>query len=103
MTFLVRAFLLLFGAVLIAAVYVIKTQAQETRAEVKRLEAMLAREVIALDVLEAEIVHLQSPPRLDRLSAAHLEIAPITPDQIVTADELTLIVSPPRMQGGADE
>ncbi|MEL6920981.1 MAG: hypothetical protein AAFO77_08125 [Pseudomonadota bacterium] len=71
--------------------YNIKHQADEQLAEIKRLERAIARERDTIELLRADWAYLSSPARLQSLIETYgdeLQLAPITPDQLITLSEL---------------
>ncbi|MEZ5776378.1 MAG: cell division protein FtsL [Hyphomicrobiaceae bacterium] len=64
------------------ALYVVKYDTRRIDEERRRLEHEIAdlERAIALD--RAELANLARPGRIERLAAAHLKLAPVTPDQL---------------------
>lgn len=86
-------------AVTAVGVMVFKADANRERTEIARLEKEIARERGALRLLRAETAHLEQPARVERLSRAHLGLAPVQAKHEAEADSLVEIargsVSPP--------
>ncbi len=83
----------LFGASALALLamaglaYTTAEQAKQDRAELAALRAEQNRLLNDMAALEAELAYLEAPQRLAALSAAHLDLAPTDPLQVVSLDE----------------
>ncbi|HSA81351.1 MAG TPA: hypothetical protein VLE23_11060 [Geminicoccaceae bacterium] len=73
-----------------AGLYTMKDQVQHRERELRGLHVAIAAERVALDRLRAEWATLTQPGRLARLAAAHLELQPARPDQIVRVEAIPL-------------
>ncbi|MDO8411146.1 MAG: cell division protein [Phenylobacterium sp.] len=79
---------------LIMSVYLAKTMASRERAQIARVEREISSETARIRLLEAEVAHLEQPSRIERLSTAYLEMAPVTVDQETTPDTLAIVALP---------
>lgn len=93
--------LVVLGIGLLASVYVIKAKSEGAREEAARLQKMLDQERAAIVVLKAEIAHLESPARLDALSAEFLDVEPTMPDSVLTQNQLGAILRANIVEGEA--
>lgn len=75
---------------LIAAcgLYVMKDRVNRLEGELRRQQAMIAAEQSRLHRLRAEWAMLEQPGRIARLAAAHLDLRPAHPTQIMTIADL---------------
>lgn len=85
----------LLAAMLVGAIvtYNMKHKAEVAAAEVARLQAEIAKEKDAVALLKAEWSLLTQPGRLQSVVekyAGHFKLAPFTPDQLATIDEIPL-------------
>lgn len=75
--------------VIILGVYLAKTMAGRERAEIAAIEKQIGAEKARIRMLQAEVAHLEQPGRIERLSVAYLNMAPVpavreaTPDQLI--------------------
>jgi hypothetical protein len=75
-------------ATLVAGLYHLKQQVQGVERQLASVNRAIARDRQAIHVLRAEWAYLVRPSRLSRLSARHLKLKRITPNQIRGFDEL---------------
>lgn len=75
---------LLLGVGLAVVLFTVKHQVQALEKELGTLNGDIAREESAVRVLRAEFDVLTDAERLKRLSARHLELAPIEPEQLAS-------------------
>ena len=62
---------------LVVGVYLTKTGAGHERTEIARVEQEIVAERARIRLLQAEVAHLESPERLERLAVQHLGLAPV--------------------------
>lgn len=79
-----------FAVALLAAtgLYLLKDRVQRTERELRVVRAAIQSEQGRLDRLRAEWAMLNRPTRLADLAEAHLDLAPATPSDIVTIDDI---------------
>lgn len=88
---MIRAVNLVSVAIIIAisaALYHVKYEASATAREVVNLREQVVAEKDLVAVLRAEWSHLNQPARLQDLAMRHLQLEPITVDQMVTLQDL---------------
>jgi hypothetical protein len=68
--------------------YVMKDRVNRLEGELRRQQAMIAAEQGRLHRLRAEWAILEQPGRIARLAAAHLDLRPAHPTQIMTIADL---------------
>jgi cell division protein FtsL len=68
--------------------YVMKDRVNRLEGELRRQQAMIAAEQTRLHRLRAESAMLEQPGRIARLAAAHLDLRPAHPTQIMTIADL---------------
>jgi cell division protein FtsL len=68
--------------------YVMKDRVNRLEGELRRQQALVAAEQSRLHRLRAEWAMLEQPGRIARLAAAHLELRPARPTQIMTIADL---------------
>jgi cell division protein FtsL len=68
--------------------YVMKDRVNRLEGELRRQQAMIAAEQTRLHRLRAEWAMLEQPGRIARLAAAHLDLRPAHPTQIMTIADL---------------
>jgi len=68
--------------------YIMKERVSRLEGELRRQEAMIAAEQSRLHRLRAEGAMLEQPGRIARLAAAHLELRPAHPTQIMKIADL---------------
>ncbi len=85
--------LFVIGIFLMVGLYYVKTRAQSARLEVARLKQLVNEEIASVNVLKAEIAHLESPDRLERLAQKELALEPTRVDQIVVAEDIAALFS----------
>jgi hypothetical protein len=73
---------------LVAGLYHLKQRVQGAERRLATVNLAIARDRQAIHVLRAEWAYLVRPSRLARLSARHLKLKRITPNQIRAFDEL---------------
>lgn len=73
---------------LVVALYLSKTGAGNERAEIARTERAISDERTRIRVLQAEVAHLESPERLERLAVQHLAMAPVAAAHETTVEQL---------------
>jgi len=93
--------------VLALTVYAFKTFAGAQGADIVDVENQIHDESRHVRLLKAEIAHLESPARLERLATRYAGQAPITARQEVTPEALPQVAggapavqSPPKSAGG---
>lgn len=86
--------LFLTGVFLMIALYYVKTRAQTSRQQARALQYEISLEETAIGVLRAEIAHLESPERLQRLASEYLELAPTQTDQMISLSDLEVRFEP---------
>jgi hypothetical protein len=69
-------------------VYAFKTSAGAERTDISDVETQIQGETQQVRLLRAEIAHLESPDRLERLASQYAGQAPVTAKQEVTPDAL---------------
>ena len=69
-------------------VYAFKTSAGAERTDISDVETQIRDESRQVRLLRAEIAHLESPDRLERLAGQYAGQAPVTAKQEVTPDAL---------------
>ncbi|MFI4933291.1 MAG: cell division protein [Caulobacterales bacterium] len=69
-------------------VYAFKTFAGRERSDIADIESQIKDESRRVRLLNAEVAHLESPGRLERLSAAYANQAPVTARQEVPPEAL---------------
>jgi hypothetical protein len=79
---------LLLAAALSLILFVVKYQVSDLEQELTELDRAIVQERRAIHVLKAEWSHLNDPARLAGLVERHLELAPVSPDQLGTLREL---------------
>jgi hypothetical protein len=79
---------LLLGVGLAVVLFTLKHQVQALEKELVELNAGIAEEESAVRVLRAEFDVLADAERLKRLSARHLDLAPLEPEQVASFSRL---------------
>lgn len=79
---------LLLGVGLAVVLFTVKHQVQALEKELGTLNADIAREGSTVRVLRAEFDVLTDAERLKRLSARHLDLAPLEPEQLADFSRL---------------
>ena len=79
---------LLLGVGLAAVLFTLKHQVQALEKELVELNGGIAKEESAVRVLRAEFDVLTDAERLKRLSARHLDLAPLEPEQMASFSRL---------------
>ncbi|HSO41817.1 MAG: cell division protein FtsL [Rhodospirillales bacterium] len=79
---------LLLGVGLAAVLFTLKHQVQALEKELVELNDNIAEEENAVRVLRAEFDVLTDTERLKRLSARHLDLAPLEPEQMASFSRL---------------
>lgn len=79
-------------AALILGVYLAKTMAGRERAEIASMDRQIGEEQERIRLLQAEVAHLEDPPRLERLAETYLGLGPVSIKHEVTAEGLGDIV-----------
>lgn len=79
---------LLLGVGLAAVLFTLKHQVQALEKELVQLNDTIAEEENAVRVLRAEFDVLTDADRLKRLSARHLDLAPLEPEQMASFSRL---------------
>jgi len=74
-------------------VYAFKTSAGAERTDISDVETQIRDESRQVRLLRAEIAHLESPDRLERLAGQYAGQAPVTAKQEVTPDALADIAA----------
>lgn len=81
----------------LSSAFVLYTLEHATRGaerRIARLEARIDNERESIKLLHAEWSNLARPERLQKLAEEHLKLKPISPDQLMTLDELAARVPP---------
>lgn len=91
--------LMAIGIALVFVLFSIKTRALEARAYVRKLEHKLEQEQAEVRMISAEIAHLESPERLHKLAAQHLDLQPVKAGKVLTLEEAIAILE--KTQGKA--
>ena len=68
--------------------YIMKERVNRLEGELRRQQAMIAAEQSRLHRLRAEWAMLEQPGRIARLAAAHLDLRPAHPTQLMTVADL---------------
>lgn len=92
---------LLLGVGLFVVLFTVKHQVQALEKELRTLNADIAREESAVRVLRAEFDVLTDADRLKRLSARHLDLAPIEPEQLASFARLRQLLEEHHRVAGA--
>jgi cell division protein FtsL len=79
---------LVIALVAACGLYLMKDRVSRLEGELQRQQAMIAAEQTRLHRLRAEWAILEQPGRIARLAAAHLELRPAHPTQIMTIADL---------------
>jgi cell division protein FtsL len=79
---------LVIALVAACGLYVMKDRVNRLEGELRRQQAMIAAEQTRLHRLRAEWAMLEQPGRIARLAAAHLDLRPAHPTQIMTIADL---------------
>ena len=79
---------LLLALVAACGLYIMKDRVSRLDSELRRQQAMIAAEQTRLHRLRAEWAMLEEPGRIARLAAAHLQLRPAHPTQIMRIDDL---------------
>ena len=79
---------LLLALVAACGLYIMKDRVSRLDGELRRQQAMIAAEQTRLHRLRAEWAMLEEPGRIARLAAAHLQLRPAHPTQIMRIDDL---------------
>jgi cell division protein FtsL len=74
--------------VLMLGVYLAKTFAGRERGEIARVERQIANERQRVRLLQAEVAHLETPARIERLSGQYLGMAPPMADREISPEAL---------------
>ena len=74
--------------VLAFGVYLAKTFAGRERSEIVQVERQIGAERQRVRLLEAEVAHLETPARIERLSADHLGMAPVVAAREIAPEAL---------------
>jgi cell division protein FtsL len=81
-------------------VYAFKTSASHQTAEIADAESQIRAESQHIRLLQAEIAHLESPDRIERLAARYLGAAPVAARQEIAPADLPKVAAaepaPPR-------
>lgn len=92
-------YLWLWFMVVLAAgggLYALKLQVQGLEEQLTALRQDIRDDTQAIHVLRAEWSHLTDPARLRRLAAAHTDLVPVTPEQMITLRMLPFADTGPR-------
>ena len=79
---------LLIGGLLAAFVFAVAEDVERQEAALEKIEREILKEQRALHILKAEWSYLNQPARLGELAARHLDYGPMTPERLVTFDQL---------------
>ena len=79
---------LLIALVAACGLYIMKDRVKQLEGELARQHALVAAEQSRLHRLRAEWAMLEQPGRIARLAAAHLDLRPAHPTQIMTIADL---------------
>ena len=75
-------------------VYAFKTSAGAERTDISDVESQIRDETQQVRLLRAEIAHLESPDRLERLARPFAGQAPITAKQEIAPEALAQVAAP---------
>ena len=90
-------------AAIILSVYLAKTIAGGERTEIATVERLIDAERDRIRLLQAEVAFLEQPSRIERLSSAHLGMAPTQARNEVTPEKLSEIVLAAQLKAAADK
>jgi cell division protein FtsL len=79
---------LAIALVVACGLYVMKERVDRLEGELRRQQAVIAAEQTRMHRLRAEWAMLEQPGRIARLAAAHLDLRPAHPTQIMTIADL---------------
>jgi hypothetical protein len=75
-------------------VYAFKTSAGRERTNISDVESQIRDETRQVRLLRAQIAHLESPDRLEKLASRYAGQAPVAAKQEVTPEALPQVASP---------
>ena len=95
---LVDVIALVLLIVLMFGVYLAKTLAGRERGEIARVEKQISQERQRVRLLEAEVAHLETPARSERLSGDYLGMAPPVAEREIGPEALAdhAVEGPPK-------
>lgn len=80
--------LLALGLLAAVGVFVLKHEVQGLESELAHVNAQIVQHQETLQVLRAEWSHQNQPARLEDLARRHLDLQPLTPEQVVRLEDL---------------
>ncbi|MDP3852383.1 cell division protein [Phenylobacterium sp.] len=86
---------------IILSVYLAKTIAGRERTEIAMVEKQIDAERDRIRLLQAEVAHLEQPSRIEKLSTAHLGMAPTIAKNEITPEKLGEIVLAAHLKSAA--
>ena len=86
--------LLLAGVAGLAVLFQVKYEVQTLEKRMESLNRQIARDEKAVHVLQAEWSYLNEPGRLTELAQRHLDLTPLTAQQLVSFDDVPMPVYP---------
>lgn len=78
-------------SVLVLGVYWFKAHAGGQSAKIAQVDTQIAAEERQVRLLQADLAHLEQPARLERLSTAYLNLAPISGRHEITPEQLAAV------------
>lgn len=81
-------FLFLLGVVLSLGLYFVKTWVQTAKSETATLEVELLSEREVVSTLRSELSHLESPARINKLTAEQFVLGVTRVEQIIELDDI---------------
>jgi len=81
---------LVFALLVAGGLYALKLEVQHRERELRQLQVAIADEHVALTRLRTDWAMLSRPSRTSRLAAAHLDLMPAGPQQIVAISDIPL-------------
>lgn len=84
--------LFVIGICLVVVLFAIKARALEAKAYMRQLQHALAQEQASVQMLSAEIAHLESPARLQRLATEFLDQRGQKASQIYTLEDAMSVI-----------
>lgn len=81
---------LVFALLVAGGLYTLKLEVQHRERELRQLQVAIVDEHVALTRLRTDFAMLSRPNRMSRLAAAHLDLMPAEPKQIVAISDIPL-------------
>lgn len=81
---------LAFALLVAGGLYALKLEVQHRERELRQLQVAIVDEHVALTRLRTDFAMLSRPNRMSRLAAAHLDLIPAEPKQIVAISDIPL-------------